>query len=93
MTTTIHAAMNDTTPPERTRSDETMAAARRHYLQAEKARAKYEAALVTRDAAMQAAMDDGWTSDEVGDAVGIRGVNVRNILYARRSGRPSRKKT
>ena len=90
MTTSIHAAMNDTndtTPPARTRSDETLAAVRRYFTAAEKAKARYEASLVTRDAAMQAAMDDGWTSDEVGAAIGTRGVNVRNLLSARRNNR------
>lgn len=91
MTTSIHAAMSNApdnaTPPARTRSDETLAAVRRYFTAAEKAKARYEASLVTRDAAMQAAMDDGWTSDEVGEAIGTRGVNVRNLLSARRNNR------
>ena len=79
---------NDTTPPAPValRDDFTLQEARRKWRDAEKARARYEAALVTRGAALQAAMDNGWTSREVADAVGVRAINIRNMLSRRRKG-------
>lgn len=91
---TIHPAMapadKDTTPPATPparRSDQSLADARRAWAGAEKARARYEASLVTRDAALAQAMADGWTSDELGEMFSVTGDNIRSLLYQRRKGR------
>lgn len=78
----------DTTPPAGAsfRDDFTLYQARRKWRDAEKARVRYEAALVTRDAAMQDAMDNGWTSRELAEAVGTRAIAIRKMLSRRRKG-------
>jgi hypothetical protein len=79
-------------PRIKTRNNATLAAAKRSYANAEVAKKRAEAALVTRDAAMAAAMADGWTSDEIGEEVGATGRAIRNLLYIRRKGRPGRRR-
>lgn len=77
--------------PTKTRAPHSLASAKRAYANAETAKRRAEAALVTRDAAMSAAMADGWTSDEIGEEVGATGRAIRNLLYIRRKGRPERR--
>jgi|DEB0MinimDraft_10_1074344.scaffolds.fasta_scaffold128114_1 hypothetical protein len=74
-------ASNDTTPR---RDAATLAAHRRRWRETEKARQRYEAALITRNAAIQEAMDNGWTSNELGEAVGVRGITIRKMISRRR---------
>lgn len=87
-TVTHMQAHDDTTPPASPalRDDHVLYEARRKWRDADKARARHEAAMVTRDAALQAAMDNGWTSREIAEAVGVRAINIRNMLSRRRKG-------
>jgi len=72
---------NNTTPR---RDDAVFSTYRRRWREVEKARIRYEAALINRNAAIQAAMDNGWTSNELGEAVGVRGITIRKILSRQR---------
>jgi hypothetical protein len=82
------APVEDTTPP-KTRSDERLYQVRRLASKVEKARAAHEAAVLTRDMSVIDAMNDGWTAAEIGEAVGMSAVAVRQLVYKRRTGRPN----
>ncbi len=72
---------NDTTPR---RDESVFSTYRRRWREVEKAKIRYEAALINRNAAIQEAMDNGWTSNELGEAVGVRGITIRKILSRQR---------
>jgi len=75
------------------RSDKTLAAVRRAEAATQRAKRAEEAARVTRDAAIAAAMEDGWTSAEIGELLGIPDHAVRHRVYSRRTGKPGRRRT
>jgi DNA-directed RNA polymerase specialized sigma24 family protein len=74
------------------RSDQTLAAVRRAEAAAQRAKRAEEASRVTRDAAIAAAMEDGWTSAEIGALLGIPDHAVRHRVYSRRTGKPGKRR-
>lgn len=79
--------MNDDTTPHDavTRRDPALfTAVKRAWSTTEQARKRYEAAIVTRDALVTQAMQNGFTSKEIAEAVGTKGVYLRNLLHQRR---------
>lgn len=87
--TTTMPAVYDTTPQ---RDPDTLAHVRRLQAKVEKARAAHEAAVLTRDVAMIDAMENGWTSTDIAQALGLSPVAVRQMVYKRRTGRPGTKR-
>lgn len=74
------------------RSEQVLAAVRRADAAAKRAKRAVEAARVTRDAAISAAMGEGWTSVEIGEVLGIPDHAVRQLTYMRKTGRPGERR-
>jgi DNA-binding NarL/FixJ family response regulator len=89
---TITRVKDDTTPQDSRRDPERLAAARRHQAKVEKAKAALEAAVLTRDMSLMEATDNGWTSTDIAQALGLSPVAVRQMIYKRRTGRPGSKR-
>jgi response regulator of citrate/malate metabolism len=69
-----------------------LARIRRLQVKVERAKAALEAATLTRDVEMMSAMDNGWTSPDIAEAIGVSPVAVRQMIYKRRTGRPGSKR-
>lgn len=82
--------VEDTTPQRR--DPDRLAHARRLQAKVEKAKTALEAAVLTRDVALMEATDNGWTSTDIAQALGISPVAVRQMIYKRRTGRPGSKR-
>lgn len=78
----VVSPQEDTTPP--ARSEETLRSVKRAQSELDKARRRVDALLVTRDAAIEVAQADGWTSRELADACGMKSHNIRQMTYRRR---------
>ncbi len=89
MSTIAGVTEQETTPH---RDPEQLARIRRLQNKVERAKAALEAATLTRDMEMMDAMEHGWTSPDIADAIGASPVAVRQMIYKRRTGRPGSKR-
>jgi DNA-directed RNA polymerase specialized sigma24 family protein len=90
MMSRVPDAPQDTTPPRRDPAH--ISQVRRLQAKVDRAKVALEAATLTRDMEMMAAMDNGWTSADIADALGISPESVRQMVYKRRTGRPGTKR-